>query len=122
MKKLLLVLVCLQLANAMNRAELDDKVKELIQIRTTIESSEISSVNNPFYQDKDQEQDTITFSLFAIVDKRAKINQKWCGIGEEISNGYKVVSVNKEKVGISNSNNYIELNLKDMKNVKIKVK
>lgn len=122
MKKIILVIICLQLANAMSRAELDDKVHELVQVRTTIDYSEIAKVNNPFYQDKEQEQETITFSLFAIVDKRAKVNQKWYGIGEEVSNGYKLVFVNKEKVGLSNSNNYIELNLKDMKNVKISVK
>lgn len=122
MKKLICILVCFQALFAMSRAEIGKKFSELVEIRNTIEYSEISKTNDPFYKDKIKSDEIITFTLYAIVDKRVKINQKWYGINDVIAAGYRVVSVNKEIVGLSNSINYVELNLKDNNNVKINVK
>lgn len=122
MKKIFFILICFQALFAMTRAEIDKKFSELVEIRDTIEYSEIVRTNDPFYKDKIKSDEVITFTLHAIVDKRVKINQKWYGLNDVIAAGYRVVSINKERVGLSNSINYIELNLKDNQYVKINVK
>ncbi|ULO01841.1 hypothetical protein AVANS_1222 [Campylobacter sp. RM5004] len=122
MKKIFFILICFQALFAMTRAEIDKKFSELVEIRDTIEYSEIVRTNDPFYKDKIKSDEVITFTLHAIVDKRVKINQKWYGLNNVIAAGYRVVSINKERVGLSNSINYIELNLKDNQYVKINVK
>lgn len=122
MKKLLCILVCIQVIFAMTRTELDNKFNELVQVRNTIDYLEITKTNDPFYKDKIKSDEVITFTLYAIVDKRVKINQKWYGLNEIITAGYRVVSINNERVGLSNSINYVELNLKDNQNVQISVK
>ncbi|MBT0878706.1 MULTISPECIES: hypothetical protein [unclassified Campylobacter] len=122
MKKVLCILVCIQAIFAMTRTELDNKFNELVQVRNTIDYLEITKTNDPFYKDKIKSDEVITFTLYAIVDKRVKINQKWYGLNEIITAGYRVVSINNERVGLSNSINYVELNLKDNQNVQISVK
>ncbi|MBZ7993159.1 hypothetical protein AVBRAN9333_05540 [Campylobacter sp. RM9333] len=122
MKKVLCILVCIQAIFAMTRTELDNKFNELVQVRNTIDYLEITKINDPFYKDKIKSDEVITFTLYAIVDKRVKINQKWYGLNEIITAGYRVVSINNERVGLSNSINYVELNLKDNQNVQISVK
>ncbi|ULO03004.1 hypothetical protein [Campylobacter sp. RM12651] len=122
MKKVLCILVCIQAIFAMTRTELDNKFNELVQVRNTIDYLEITKTNDPFYKDKIKSDEVITFTLYAIVDKRVKINQKWYGLNEIITAGYRVVSINNERVGLSNSINYVELNLKDNQNIQISVK
>lgn len=124
MKKILLFFLFVSCLSGMNRADLDKKFEELIKVRETIDSNKINVLNDPFYKERVKSDDggVITFTLFAIVDKRVKINQQWYEINDHIAAGYKVVSVKKESVGISNQSNYLELNLKDNKNVKINVK
>lgn len=122
MKKILLILATLHVSYAMSQSELDKKFSDLVKIIETIESEKISKTNDPFYREKIKSENTITFVLQAIVDKRVKINQKWYGLYDSVAADYKIISIKNEKVGLSNSINYIELNLKDNKNVKVNVK
>lgn len=122
MKNILLILVAMQVTYAMTQSDLDKKFSDLVKIRETIESEKISKTNDPFYREKIKSENTITFVLQAMVDKRVKINQKWYGLYDSVAAGYKIISIRNEKVGLSNSLNYIELNLKDNKNVKVNVK
>ncbi|MBZ7987328.1 stage V sporulation protein S [Campylobacter canadensis] len=126
MKNIFLMILLTINVLAIDKEAIEQKIKALSDARVILNSSDIDMLNNPFYQvvtNKSQQntEPVLTFTLSAIVEKRAKINNKWYEVNEEIdgSNGYKVVSIKNDIVGISNSNNYKELNLKDFQNVQI---
>lgn len=126
MKNIILIILLISNVFAIDKEQIEKKIQALSNIRVVLNSSDIDMLNNPFYQvatNKSQQnlEPVFTFTLSAIVEKRVKINNKWYEINDEIdgSNGYKVVLIKNNIVGISNSNNYKELNLKDFQNVQI---
>lgn len=122
MKRLIIILFFIQSLFAMSQEEVDAKFQELMQVRKSIDVEEISMTSDPFYRVKTGSNEEIEFNLQAIVDKVVKINNKWYTIGTEIASGYKLVYISKDKAVVSDSSDYLELDLKGNKNVKVKVK
>lgn len=122
MKRLITVLFFIQSLFAMSQEEVDAKFQELMQVRKSIDVEDISMTSDPFYRVKTGSSEEIEFNLQAIVDKVVKINNKWYTIGTEIASGYKLVYISKDKAVVSDSSDYLELDLKGNKNVKVKVK
>lgn len=102
--------------------EYDNLFNSINQKRVGLNPKDIKSIQSPFiYQNvkvdanltEPSQSNLITYSLFAIVENRAKINSNWYGINDEIpdNSGYKVKKINKKSIVLSNEYENLELNL-----------
>ncbi len=93
-----------------------DITKNISQSRQTLSPSELKDIKDPFVSQKKIDQDTNEtaqdpYVLYAIVQKKVKINQSWYGIKDTIDI-YTISHIQKDSVILQNQTQTIKLNLK----------
>jgi len=106
-------------------------VKDIKKERIGLSKADTNSAKNPFVKAVKKIQDnkpmkvyrrkkySKKFSLNAIVNKKAKVNNRWYSINSTVY-GYKIIKIKDNYVVLEKGNTEIYLYLKEQKNRKIK--
>lgn len=136
MKKLILFIFIM--AFSLNAAQIieesnpkyDKKIENLLKTRTGLTKKELDEIVDPFLLDNatskaveivtKENNKSADLTLFAIIEKKAKINNKWCKVGDEI-NSFKITKISTTCVELKNQDKKLKLSLnKGNPNVVIK--
>jgi hypothetical protein len=105
----------LQAEPRMTTGDIDQKFADLIKKRVGLESSAISALKDPFYDEATKiitpaEQTGLT--LTAVIGSKAKINGSWYHLGDPVGSLYTITEVKPRSVVLSiDDGQQIELNL-----------
>jgi len=130
-KAFILSIITVKTVYASRDFELIDKlVREIKKERTGLNEKELKNIKNPFvcyiknsskkekksFLVKSSQIKNRDFRLNAIINNKAKINNKWYKIGSNIDN-YKIVLLNNQCIKLKNGNDIIKICIKNRKKI-----
>ena len=126
-KAFILSILTVQMLFASTDIEIIDKlIKEIKKKRIGLSEKDIKNPFESYIKNSSKKEQRssiakkvqttkIEFRLNAIINNKAKINNKWYKIGSSIDN-YKITVQNNQCIELQNSNNRIEVCIKKKKN------
>jgi len=127
MKAFILSILTVQMLFASTDIEIiDELIKEIKKKRIGLSEKDIKNPFESYIKNSSKKEQRssiakkvqttkIEFRLNAIINNKAKINNKWYKIGSSIDN-YKITVQNNQCIELQNSNNRIEVCIKKKKN------
>lgn len=127
MKAFILSILTVQMLFASTDIEIiDELIKEIKKKRIGLSEKDIKNPFESYIKNSSKKEQRssiakkvqttkIEFRLNAIINNKAKINNKWYKIGSSIDN-YKITVQNNRCIELQNSNNRIEVCIKKKKN------
>ena len=124
----ILVALPLTLSAELSVSKIDQMVEQIQGKRKSKVKVDFEKVTSPFAMVVQADvnaspvmktvEQKVNFQLSAIINKRAKINDRWVGVGDTIQ-GYKVESIEENRVILKKANRTVELFLPDPNKMKL---